>query len=276
MSCRGNPLWLPLSVFLKYLKIYGSVLNKSLIIKMNKKKVYKTIVCLAYSRKFGGRCVAGKEIVNNEITPNWIRPVSDIDTGELYKNHIRLYNIKWPKWISVIIVWFMQSKPQPNVLDVIKIPLLEPKPGVYQSENHLINPREPWIKQGSLSASQLPELCDSVPSLWFNGYHSFKGVNDRMPVEITNQSVHHSLLLIKPDRLSISVDKTFSQVKIRSDFDFNRERYQLVVTDPNIEYLYHFKPEGEYEIGSEVYLCISLGEPFEGYCYKLVAAIIPA
>ncbi len=77
---------------------------------MNKIKVYKTIVCLAHSRKLGGRCVAGKEIVN-----------------------------------------------------------------------------------------------------------------DRMPLEITNKSVHNSLLLIKPERLSISIEKAFSQVKIRTDFDFNRQ-----------------------------------------------------
>ena len=30
---------------------------------------------------------------------------------------------------------------------------------------------------------------------------------------------------------------------------------------------------GEYELG-ESYLTVSLGEPFDGYCYKLIAAVI--
>ena len=45
---------------------------------------YKTIICLANSRKKGGYCIAGKEIVNHQVTPKWIRPVSDTESGELY------------------------------------------------------------------------------------------------------------------------------------------------------------------------------------------------
>jgi hypothetical protein len=236
--------------------------------------VYKTIVCLAYSRKLGGRCLAGKEIVNDQFSQNWIRPISEIDTGELHKADIRLCEKHWPKWFCVLIIWFMRHKPQPNVLDVIKIPLLQAKASAYQTENYLIRPGKSWIKQGCVSTKQLPQLCDAVSSLWRNGYHSFKGLNDRMPLEFVQKRVRHSLLLIKPDRLSLSVEKRGFQLKIRSQFNFNRQQYNLVVTDPKIEYFYHFKPEGKYQIGSEVYVCISLSEPFEGYCYKLVAAII--
>jgi len=51
---------------------------------------YKTIVCLATSRKRGKRCVAGKEIVNNQLTHNWIRPVSRQETGELSETNMIL------------------------------------------------------------------------------------------------------------------------------------------------------------------------------------------
>ncbi|MFV2015729.1 MAG: hypothetical protein ACC656_09895, partial [Candidatus Heimdallarchaeota archaeon] len=40
----------------------------------------KKIICLAISRKHGGYCIAGKDILNQE----WIRPVSNFETEELY------------------------------------------------------------------------------------------------------------------------------------------------------------------------------------------------
>ena len=45
------------------------------------------------------------------------------------------------------------------------------------------------------------------------------------------------------------------------------------VTDPGYERTYLAKLDGAYEIG-ECYLTVSLGEPYEGACYKLIAAII--
>ena len=49
--------------------------------------------------------------------------------------------------------------------------------------------------------------------------------------------------------------------------------YHLWVTDPGYEREYLLKPDGDYEIG-ETFLTVSLGEPLNDYCYKLVAAII--
>lgn len=45
------------------------------------------------------------------------------------------------------------------------------------------------------------------------------------------------------------------------------------VTDPRIERAYLAKADGDYPFG-ECYLTVSLGEPFNEYCYKLVAAVI--
>jgi len=52
------------------------------------------------------------------------------------------------------------------------------------------------------------------------------------------------------------------------------DEYALWVTDPSYERSYLARPDGDYEIG-ESFLTISLGEPFNDCCYKLVAAIIP-
>lgn len=51
------------------------------------------------------------------------------------------------------------------------------------------------------------------------------------------------------------------------------EDYHLWVTDPRVERTLLAKPDGVYELG-ECYLTISLGEPFNGNCSKLIAAII--
>ena len=39
------------------------------------------------------------------------------------------------------------------------------------------------------------------------------------------------------------------------------------------EQLYLGKPNGEYPVG-QAYLTISLGEPYEEYAYKLIAAVV--
>ena len=67
---------------------------------------------------------------------------------------------------------------------------------------------------------------------------------------------------------------TFKQ-KIRAEFIYNNVKYKLSVTDTNVERKFEGKPPGIYHFEDQtVYLCISLGEPLEGYCYKLVAGVM--
>jgi hypothetical protein len=235
---------------------------------------YKTVVCLANSRKEGGSCVAGKEMIDNQISQNWIRPVSHSPLGELSKKSTILYNGNLPKWLSILILLFKKRKPQPKLLDIISIPVLQHQTHTHQSENYLIDHRKHWLKQGTLSTTQISQLCDTVSTLWINGYHSWNGFNDRIPICLVTNHINTSLLLIKPDTLSILVEKDVHQIRIRANFEFNHQQYRLAITDPKVESRYRFLGEGEYTITEEVYLCISLGEPFEDYCYKLVAAII--
>jgi len=218
--------------------------------------------------------VAGKEMIDNQISQNWIRPVSSSPFGKLSKQSTILYNGNMPKWLSFLIQLFKKRKRYPNLLDIISIPIIQHQTHTYQSENYIIDHRKRWLKQGTLSTMQISQLCDTVSTLWINGYHSWNGFNDRLPIDLVEGHINTSLLLIKPDTLSIWVKKEVHHVKIRANFYFNHQQYRFVVTDPKIESLYRFKGEGEYPITKDIYLCISLGEPFEGYCYKLVAAII--
>jgi hypothetical protein len=118
--------------------------------------------------------------------------------------------------------------------------------------------------------------CDDVNSLWTNGHHSHKGLNDRIPLNKAEETVSSSLVLIKPGNLRITVDEGPNLLKkIRATFKLNGIAYRLSVTDPQIEKMYFTKAIGDYPITEEnVYLTVSIGEPYEGYCYKLVAAII--
>ena len=68
----------------------------------------KTILCLANSRKLGGRCVAGREIGENGVG-QWIRPVSNHGHGEVSEADRRFEN-----------------GVDPMVLDIVEIPMLRP------------------------------------------------------------------------------------------------------------------------------------------------------
>lgn len=50
-------------------------------------------------------------------------------------------------------------------------------------------------------------------------------------------------------------------------------KYRLAVTDPVYDAIYQQQAEGGYDLG-ECLLTISLGEPFGGFAYKLIAGII--
>jgi hypothetical protein len=63
----------------------------------------------------------------------------------------------------------------------------------------------------------------------------------------------------------------------RAQFDFNGKTYDLSVTDPLVKERYLHQRVGDYPIrqkGIGTYLSVSLGEPYNGYVYKIVAGII--
>ena len=221
----------------------------------------KRLVCLANSRTLHGRCVAGREW-NGAAAGGWIRPISARDGGEV-SEYERQY----------------EDGGDPRVLDVIDVPLLEARPSGYRTENWLLDPRCYWEKVGRLSPFDLPALADPVAPLWIDGHSTHNGLNDRIPIAATG-SIAGSLRLLEVDRLRLTVRRpgeAFGNTKrrVQGRFEHAGREYALWVTDPSWERTYLAKLDGTYVVG-ECHLTISLGEPYQDACYKLIVAVIPA
>lgn len=61
--------------------------------------------------------------------------------------------------------------------------------------------------------------------------------------------------------------------RVQGRFKYDGTEYRLWVTDPIYEKSYLARSDGQYEVG-ESYLTVSLGEPHNDACYKLIAAVI--
>jgi hypothetical protein len=221
----------------------------------------KTVVCLANSRKLSGRCLAGK-VYDGSTFGEWIRPVSDRPSEEVSEKE-REY----------------QDGSDPKTLDIIRIPLLEPRPKTYQSENWLLDPGFYWVRAGTIDFPTLLKAVDAPASLWLNGQSTYHGLNDRVP-EAAADDLNNSLYLLHVHELTLQVfapNATFGNTKRRVHglFQHAGTHYALWVTDPLIEREYLGKPDGTYKVGSCV-LTVSLGERLNGFCYKLIAAVMRA
>ena len=217
----------------------------------------KQIICLANSRKKNGRCIAGIENIGT-TKQKWIRPVSASATGEILESHCA-YSLANPI----------------RVLDVLDVHLLGPRPSRHQSENWILGPGRPWHYRGRVDSLDVLSGMSTSRNLWTDGESSGKGLNDRVS-ESTIDQLSDSLRLVKVDSLeleAITYSNANSTPNLRAYFRHGQTDYALRVTDPAYERSFQGKPSGRYELGS-AYMTISLGEPFLGYAYKLVAAII--
>lgn len=216
--------------------------------------VEKLIVCLANSRKDSGRCVAGVELGDGPMT--WIRPVSDIGSGQLLSHH-RQYT----------------DGSEPQLLDIVRVGLLQQKPEGYQTENWLIVPESrSWVNEGRVTWRDLATLARTRAPLWVQPNMS----SDRLTLDYAN-SLTDSICLIRPENAEAYVRTSFrGNRQHRISFTHVGTHFDLVATDPWFESTQAGRNPGDDPVQlGPCYLTISLSHPYgDGNCYKLVAAVL--
>lgn len=212
------------------------------------------MLCLASSRKLGGRCIAG--IDRSDST--WIRPVNDSEDGTL-----------------TLTAW-------PSVGEVWDVPIAAPRPEPWQPENRVIDTSETWFQTETLAPKQLLTVMKkaadgAVPLLGSTGSSIPESRCQQEPLS-------RSLQLFEPATTTWRVDTNWSgRRQHRARFEIGGTQHDLPITDIEWEARMRRLCEelGDYnnkaleiQSGSRVFLTISLGEPYNGSCYKLIAAVI--
>jgi hypothetical protein len=214
------------------------------------------IVCLANSRKLRGHCMAGLRVDG----AGWLRPVSDQEGGVLWPTHYTLTNGREAK-----------------TLDVIRVSLAAPRPAIHQPENWLLDGRRwslspcPWAKTASV-------LCSAL----VRGPELLTGRNERVPfAHFQKGPAPASLALVAPEDVylyphQVPSGKPKARGRISLGAGENLTLYDLPITEPYWQDVTLKQgPRTLRQSEGKFLLTISLSEPFEGDCYKLIAAIIP-
>ncbi len=218
------------------------------------------MVCLAYSRMPNGRCVAGRELRTDGRLDGWIRPVVGGEDEGVTEESSRY-----------------EDGGLPRLLDVLDVPVAEPRPEGHQRENWLLDPGRRWTRVSRFDVDALPKWADTVDSLWLNGFGTSNGVNDKVPAQAAS-ALDASLYLIEAD-LEVRVFNPGAargdfRRRVQGRFRYNGADYRMWITDPDQEQKYFAGPNGSYQIG-ECLLTVSLSlAAYYGFHYKLIAAII--
>ncbi len=230
----------------------------------------KTMVVLANSIKKKQRCVAGREIQQADAelqVGSWLRPVSDEGEGELIvRKHCTL-----------------RQGGMPQVLDLVEVPLLENQNDPCQPENWQVETGAEWNKIGEVSAAEVEGWVEHPNDLWLEDPEHADRIAEQTQA---GEAGSPSLVLIRPDQFRVRMwaeynpFKGYNQHKTRGIFEYAGVEYSLSITDDSFTAKHCPKPDGDEhvfvpDIAENCALCVSLGAPFNGYHYKLIASVIP-
>lgn len=131
-------------------------------------------------------------------------------------------------------------------------------PLVNQPENYLISDGR-WQQKYVISDAELQNYLDYPADLW--------GFGDRVLFNLIQSGsivIQQSLYLVKVESLRLYRNE-FD--KRRASFRYNMQDYDFAVTDPKFDEITQ-----ENKAVTDI-LCLSLGENYDGNCYKIVATI---
>jgi hypothetical protein len=223
------------------------------------------LICLANSKKHGGRCVAGLRTDGG----GWVRPVGPGEEGVLHPHHTRY-----------------TDGSEARVLDVIRVGCTAPRPQIHHPEDWLID-RSRWQRVRRPASSEQIQLLRRFLT---HGSMLLGNWNDRVPYDAFRiRPASASLALVAPERVLWAIrTNTAGERRMRVLFSLHGRDYDLPLTDPQWEPRLNRLTAGTHERDAlselssedELLLTISLGEPFQvdrredQHCYKLVAAVI--
>lgn len=212
----------------------------------------KTIVCLANSYKHGGRCIAGVCVDGGA----WIRLCGKAADGSLEPSEYAL-----------------DDGSEPRLLDAIEVELHYAQPSDSHPEDWRIAPVRWSLIERPAAAHRLagPDKAATV----------LRNCRDRMSEdEIRAKPLQASLVLVRPSEIHWWIREDKGKRRYRALFHHNHVTYDFALTDPRwMEHL-NLLPCGIYPhatfaaADTETWLTISLSEPYYGFHYKLVAAVI--
>ena len=211
-------------------------------------------LCLANSKKYGERCIAGIQLrCDNHHQfhfekegdhPKWIRPVSGMEHGEVPAS-----------WVEHI-----------RIGDIVEMEVLRPCPRAYQSENVLFQKDSlKVVRPARLSAAHLEQLVENQEDALFGN------LQNRL-VEAEIAKVNRSLILVKAEQPKAYFTTPYN-TKPRFQFQFGMGRYDLPMTDVNFFDRMQENPLLLQNM-EPVFLTVSVSACFEGKYYKLAAGVV--
>jgi hypothetical protein len=218
-------------------------------------------LCLAYSRKHQGKCIAGLRTDGS----GWVRPVSKQPDGTLTAARCQLAD---------------SGPPQP--LDVLRVELMGPRPLAHQPENWVLGPSPIQLVARPADFQTLALMRGRIepgPAIFGTTCHWIEHQS------FADQAASQSLTLVRPSGLRFySKENQCGFRQLRAKFELQSAEYDLPVTDPRWESRSEllrcpFFEEHSWRSLAEPELIplitVSLSEPYTetGRCYKLAACI---
>jgi hypothetical protein len=215
------------------------------------------LICLANSYKHGGRCVAGLRTDG----PGWVRPVSARPDGSLNTNDYVLSDLT-----------------EVGLLDQFCVGVASARPESHHPEN--------WVIDGSrwrlLARPMDEQLASVLKAAIVAGPELLRGHSDRVShAHIQRQPLTASLALVMPEAVELYRHTGSSgKPSVRGRFSIGANGravdYDLSATDPAwITQVMNRGPQLLEQTDARFVMTISISEPFNHDCYKLIAAVIP-
>ncbi len=226
-------------------------------------------LCLAVSRRDGGKCIAGIDIDSRK----WVRPVDANSHGAVNSSQaVVSEGGNQVRWLSA--------------LDIVHLPLGNYVGTAIQPENWELLPakdRKAYELMRRFDLRQDMKILTGVLEKCGPLLHSY---GDSIPVPALGAwKLDHSLSLVEPDDLYWTVTpklKNPTQLQVRASFNFDGDLYSISVTDPAWETRCRRMGEGRHKNTAvadptkpRILLVVSLGgEPFNSQHYKFVASVL--